>query len=280
MPAMPPPTPLRPLRSDSHRAAWLVFGLIFASTTTATVTAAGDTAWSDDDWATVLEGFVDDRGLVDYAGLAADRAALDRYVAAIEVTSPRSHPERFAAPGAALAYYLNAYNGLVFAGVLDKGPDIASVWGKSRSGLGFFVRRKVTVGGERISLKKYEDAWVREGFHDPRIHAALNCASIGCPRLPRVPFTADALDHELDAAVRELVDDPRHVRLDEATGTVHLSKIFDWFRGDFLDHERTKGTAEPTLVDYVNRYRSSDAQLPRDATVRFLDYDKGLNRQP
>lgn len=245
-----------------------------------TVTRAANDSYSDDDWRRVLSEFVDQRGLVDYEGLAASPETLDRYVDQIARISPKSHPEIFADRAAELAYYVNAYNALVIHGVLEKGPDISSVWGRSGTGFGFFVRQKVIVGGEKVSLKKLEDEDIRAGYRDPRIHAALNCASRGCPRLPRRPFTAESLDQELDAAMTEFVGEERNCRPEPKNRTVTLSKIFDWFEKDFLDYERAHGNSRPTVMDYVNRYRSEEARIPRDYRVEFAKYDKSLNRQP
>lgn len=241
---------------------------------------SGESGFAHRDWLQVLEQVVDDQGLVDYASLAQDTTALDRVIAGIESVSPRSHPDRFPGPNDALAYYLNAYNALVFRAVIDKGPDIKSVWGASGTGLGFFVRSKVTVGGEKISLKKFEDVWVREGFHDPRIHAALNCASIGCPRLPRAPFSAERLDAELDEAMAEFVASKLHVEVDDVLRRVTLSRIFDWFKADFIDFEIDHGAPKPRLLDYVNRYRDASEMIPGDYAIKFSKYDKRLNRQP
>ena len=138
---------------------------------------------------------------------------------------------------------------------------------------------KVTVGKEKTSLKKLEDKVIRDGFQDPRIHAALNCASISCPRLPQEAFDPDHLEDELDAAMTEFVQSERNVRIVEASRTVYLSKIFDWFSKDFLSYERRQGNVNPSLLDYVNRYRGEQYELPRDLRVKFLEYDKGINAQ-
>jgi len=231
------------------------------------------------DWNQVLGRFVDGRGFVDYAGLAAARAPLDRYVAWLATTSPDSAPALFPAPQDRLAYWLNAYNALVIRGVLERGIDTPSVWGDGLFGIGFFTARSWTLGGSRISLKKLEDDVVRGRFHDPRVHAALNCASVGCPRLPQRAFEGATLDAELDAAMRTFVGETRNCTVDRGRGVVVLSKIFDWFGDDFVDYERAQGTPAPTVVDYVNRYRSLDDQVPPGLRVEFRPYDKRLNRQ-
>src|SRR5664279_1651614 len=136
--------------------------------------------FSYEDWNKVVGKFVDARGYVNYDALAKDRGDLDRFLLAIEKASPRSAPELFPAKNDQLAYWLNAYNAQVFKGVLARGPEKESVWkGGIFSGYSFFVGMDIVLGGEKLSLKKLEDKTVREGFKDPRVHAALNCASKG-----------------------------------------------------------------------------------------------------
>jgi hypothetical protein len=232
------------------------------------------------DWNAVLASFVNQRGQVDYEALAGDRERLDRYLDQIAEIGPRSAPARFPTQSHELAYYLNAYNALVFQGVLDGALGSGTVWGGLLPGYRFFVGRKFRLDGGTLNLRKLENKVVRARFGDARVHAALNCASVGCPRLPTTAFEAARLDGELNAAMNEFVSSEQHVRVDEAKRTVFLSKIFDWFREDFLADERKAGIAKPKLIDYVNRFRGDAPPIPRDYTVRFLEYDKRLNRQP
>jgi Protein of unknown function, DUF547 len=236
--------------------------------------------FSYEDWNRVLGKYVDARGSVNYDALAKDRGDLDRFLAAIEKTSPRSSPELFASKNDQLAYWLNAYNAQVFKGVLARGPERESVWkGGLFSGYSFFVGMDIVLGGEKLNLKKLEDKTVREGFKDPRIHAALNCASKGCPRLPQVAFDPEKLDEQLDDGMRGFVAEKRNVAVDDAAKTVTLSKIFDWFSGDFVAYEKAHGNPGGNQIDYVNRYRGSLPKVPRDYKVKFLEYDKGVNKQ-
>ncbi len=233
--------------------------------------------FSYDDWNVVLEKYVDDNGLVDYLGLAADRQELDRFVGQIETTGPKSDPDSFPTREHRLAYYINAYNAHVFSGVLDLGPDAKTVWGFTGTGLGFFVRMKVTVDGETMNLKSLEDNLIRKGFKDPRIHAALNCASVGCPKLPADAFVPERLDEQLDDEMTKFVNEERNCKIDAAAGTATLSKIFDWFREDFEEYEAAHGGGG--LREYINRYRPAVSQLTADLKLGFSKYDKSLNRQ-
>ncbi len=239
-------------------------------------TSARAADFSYDDWNNVLERFVDQNGLVDYAGLRQDRDVLDRFLESIGTTGPETDPDMFPTREDRLAYYINAYNALVFQGVLSLSPNADTVWGFTGTGLGFFVRMKVQVDGNKTSLKALEDDLIRDGFKDPRIHAALNCASVGCPKLPRRAFEPETLDEQLDAEMRKFVSEERNCKVDESSGTVYLSRIFDWFRGDFEEFEASRGGG---LIDYINRYRPSDGKIPTDLKVEFLKYDKSLNRQ-
>jgi len=237
--------------------------------------------FSYEDWNKVLGKFVDARGYVNYDALAKDRGDLDRFLLAIEKASPRSAPELFPAKNDQLAYWLNAYNAQVFKGVLARGPEKESVWkGGIFSGYSFFVGMDIVLGGEKLNLKKLEDKTVREVFKDPRVHAALNCASKGCPRLPEVAFDPEKLDEQLDEGMRGFVAEARNVTIDDAAKTVTLSKILDWFAGDFVAYEKAHGNPEGTQLDYANRYRGALPKIPKSYAMKFFEYDKGVNRQP
>jgi hypothetical protein len=214
-------------------------------------------------WAAVLERFVDDRGAIDFAGLAKDSGDLDRYVAALAREDPQSGPESFPTRQDALAFYLNAYNALAMYGALRSGipPELGSI--KVR----FFYRNRFELGGRRISLYSLENRVVRP-MGDPRVHFALNCMVRGCPRLPREPFRGPQLDAELDRAAREFFAEERNVRLDPPRRRVFFSEILRFYTKDFL-------AKAPSLVAYANRYRSEP--IPEDWSVEFLPYDWTLN---
>jgi hypothetical protein len=258
--------------------------LLSAVSALAVALAAASTAvgagFSYDDWTKVLSKYVNEKGYVNYDGLAQDRADFDRFVAAIEKTSPKSNPELFPTKNDQLAYWLNAYNAQVFKGVLARGPEKESVWkGGLVSGYSFFVGMDIVLGGEKTHLKTLEDKTIREGFKDPRVHAALNCASKGCPRLPQVAFLPEKLDEQLTTGMTEFVGEKRNVTVDDAAKTVTLSKIFDWFSKDFLEYEKAHGDADGTQIDFVNRFRGSNPKVPRDDKIKFFEYDKSVNKQ-
>jgi hypothetical protein len=237
----------------------------------------------------VLARFVDEQGLVDYAGLAKEPADLERYHLSLETYSPDSHADLFPTTEDALAYWINAYNGSVLSIVIAYYP-IASVTdvtapfplGLVNDKLGFFVLQKVTLGGEETSLYSLESSVIRGRFRDPRIHFALNCGSRGCPRLPREAFTGPQLDAQLDRAARGFFAEERNLRIDHEERVVWLSSILDWYDDDFLDWMKARRPERPaTLLEYASLYVSPDRALDltraRDYEVRFVPYDWSLN---
>jgi Protein of unknown function, DUF547 len=204
-----------------------------------------------DAWQRVLERFVDDAGRVDYAGLARERADLERFVAWIHATGVEGQP---------LAYHLDAYNALAMYNALERGvPRSLDGFEKLR----FFVLRKFALGGTPLSLYAYENDFIRR-FGDERVHFALNCMAAGCPRLPRMPFRGADLDAALEREARRFLNEERNVQVDHTARRVRLSSILDWYAADF-----------PPLVAYVSRYRTEP--IPEGYRVEFIPYDWTLN---
>lgn len=215
-------------------------------------------------WTKVLVRYVDDSGRIDFDALRGNHVDLDRVVAFVAAVDPVSQPQRFPDRQSRLAYYINAYNVLAMYGVIQAGvPE--SLGGLTK--FTFFYLRTFKVGGESISLYKFENDVIRP-LGEERVHFALNCMVVSCPRLPRVAFSAAALDGQLDAAARAFVGETRNVWIDHAKREVWLSAIFDFYTEDFLARARS-------LIAYVNRYRA--AHIPPDFKVRFLVYHWTVN---
>jgi hypothetical protein len=210
-------------------------------------------------WGAVLARAVDDRGRIDFAGVARDPANLDAYVAWLaRAEAPADRPAK-------IAYLLNAYNALAMYNAVRSGiPEELD----SRK-VKFFYRDRFELGGRRISLYALENQVIRP-LGDPRVHFALNCMARSCPRLPKEPFRAETLEADLDRLAREFLNDPRNAAVDPAAKVVRFSEILKFYTEDFL-----KGA--PSLVAYANRYR--DEKIPEDYRVEFIPYDWTLNKQ-
>jgi hypothetical protein len=231
--------------------------------------AQGDFDAALADWEAILKRWVDAEGRTDFAGLAGNRAEIDRFVEFIGRVDPESQPQAFPSREQVLAYHLNAYNALAMHGVIEEGiPEgFNSFFARAR----FFKFRPVVIGGRRTSLYDYENTVIRP-LGEPRVHFALNCMVRDCPRLPREPFRAETLDAQLEAATREFFSKDKHIRVEPEDKVLRLSEILDFYTEDFVGRDRPEA-----LIGYVNRYRAEP--VPEDFRVRFIPYDWTINRQ-
>ena len=246
-------------------AALLVAGCVSVPRPATTLTHSGPPPYEA--WARVLTEFVDAQGRVDFAAIARHRGDLDRFVSYVYDIGPNNRPELFPSADHVLAFHINAYNALALHQVIEAGIPV-SLAGMRK--LSFFYFSKVRVGGETISLYDYENKVIR-ALGEPRIHFALNCMSISCPRLPREPFLPETLDAQLTREAGLFLGESRNVRIDVVGKTLKLSAIFEFHREDFLEKA-------PSLAVYVNRYRQQ--QIVENYAVEFIPYDWTVNRQP
>ena len=234
-----------------------------SSSTSQSLTAT-DRNHAEAAWSRVLTQNVDDQGRVDFAAVSSNRADLNRFVSFIYAAAPNNRPDLFSGPQDTLAFHINAYNALAMYNVIDSGIP-ASLAGVRK--IRFFALKKVTVGAKPISLYGYENDIIRK-LNDPRIHFALNCMVVGCPRLPREPFVGARLNEQLDAATRLFFAEPRNLVIDPQRKVIRVSEILKFYTEDFLQQESS-------LARYIARYRELPAA---DAyTVEFITYDWTVN---
>jgi hypothetical protein len=221
----------------------------------------------------LLRKYVDERGLVDYsAWKAGDRPALERYLAAMGAVNSGELADQ----NERLAYWINVYNALTLHGMLHFYPTksikdhVSRFWG-----FNFWDDVRIEVAGKERSLNQIEHDILRK-MGEPRIHVAIVCASIGCPRLRNEAYAGPRLDSQLEDNAWEFFNHPEKFRIDRADKVVHLSSIFKWFGDDFGGTDRSK-------LDFAARYLVRDenrAFLKRDdLAVKYLDYDWGINDQ-
>ncbi len=169
-----------------------------------------------------------------------------------------------------LAYLINAYNILAARGILD-GRSPSSLWGRYL----YFKRDRYRVAGMDINLYDLEHKLLRP-LAEPRIHFAIVCASRSCPVLRSEAYWPDRLNAQLEDATRGFINDPTRNRFDPDTGRASLSKIFDWFEEDFVEHA---GSVQAYLADYVAIDEVAAELRQGRYSLHFLTYDWGLNGQ-
>lgn len=207
--------------------------------------------------------------LVDYGAVTpADRDALENYIETLEGTNVDllTRDQQF-------AFWVNLYNAATVRLILNHYP-VDSIRDIDISP-GFFSdgpwqAKILRVSGEKLSLDDIEHRILRPIWKDPRIHYAVNCASIGCPELARQAYRAYALEAMLNSAARAFVNHPRGVRVDR--GDLFVSRIYKWYAEDF-------GNSDSDMIAHIRAYANPalSAQLSMMTRIRKYHYDWTLN---
>ena len=216
-------------------------------------------------WDELLETGVRANGLVNYKAFIRQKNKLGQYLDLLSDTAP--NPDTWSREEQ-LAYWINAYNAFTVKLIVDNYPVesikdlhpvnipfVSSVWQKK-----FFQ-----IGGTKMSLDQIEHSILRKDFDEPRIHFAVNCASLSCPVLRAGAYTAAEIEKQLHEQAVLFINDTTRNKI--TPGKAELSKIFSWFKGDF--------TKNGSLTDYINTF--SKTKIDKGTKIKYLDYHWGLN---
>lgn len=224
------------------------------------------------DWTQILNKYVslDPSGInrFHYAAVTvSDHAQLKKYISNLEKIDPLELNAL-----EQQAYWINFYNALTVNVVLDHYPvrSIRDI----KSGIftpGPWDRILATVNNHPLTLNNIEHDILRAIWHDPRVHYVVNCASLGCPNIAKMPYTGFNLDKQLDEAARAFINHPRAVSV--RGGRITLSKIYTWYNEDFGDG------SERAILDHIARYADPKlkSQLVQASDVDAYQYDWHLN---
>ena len=225
---------------------------------------------------------------VRYAGFQQDRALLKGYLDSLsKVTQAEfdgwSKSQR-------MAFLINAYNAFTVEKILSRYPDIRSIWDFGKVFGNPFKDRFFTLLGRASTLDQVEHETLRKpgAYDEPRVHFAVNCASVGCPMLREEAYVAERLDAQLEEQARRFLSDRSRNRYNPGTGRLEVSRIFEWFKEDWSSGYRGfEGNSAPvrSREQYFFGYAAllaDDAQNRKaiedqKAELRFLDYDWTLN---
>lgn len=224
----------------------------------------------------VLQDHVEE-GRVDYGALA-DDPRLDEYLAQLADTDPAILPS----DADRLALWLNAYNAYTLKLVADAFP-IDSIHELATGGMviGWLIKRTAwdirfaEVGGADYTLNEIEHEIIRPEFGDARIHFALVCAAVSCPRLRDEAYTAERLEAQLEEEGRRFLADPSRNSFDVTYRQARISKIFAWFEEDF-------GRGDAEVIRHLAKFAPADVadDMVRHAekwTIDYQPYDWSLN---
>lgn len=217
-------------------------------------------------WAQFLDKYLvisqsDSANLVRYAEVSAtDKDSLNQYLATLSQV-PISKLNR----AEQKAVWINLYNALTVQTILTHYPvktirDISSGWFSG----GPWDLELISLEGVALSLNDIEHRILRPIWQDSRVHYAVNCASMGCPNLQSVPFSAENSDQLLDKAAREFINSSRGVAVQGKD--LYLSSIYDWFQVDF-------GSSEATVIEHLEKFATDDL------ADRINNYQKNISYQ-
>jgi len=189
-----------------------------------------------------------------------DAAALETYIenlANIEI-SEFSDAEL-------MAYWFNLYNAVTLDLILDNYPvdsikDISDPWSQ----------KLVNVRGATMTLDEIEHETLRENYDEPRIHFAVNCASVGCPNLKTTAWVAETLEADLQQAAKDYISSPRGIMVND--GLIRASEIFDWYEEDF-------GENDEEVLTYLAQFASGEKKtaMQNANEIDGYEYDWSLN---
>jgi hypothetical protein len=198
----------------------------------------------------------------------ADHRALQEYLTRMQAVPVRKFPR-----AEQQAYWINLYNALTVKVVLDHYP-VDSIM-KINISPGFFARgpwrrKLLTVENEEVSLDDIEHRILRPIWKDPRIHYAVNCASIGCPNLAPIAYTAGNTEELLERGARDYVNHARGARVEN--GRLVVSSIYHWFKDDF-------GGSDAGVIAHLKQYAKPGLakKLSGVSRISSHEYDWGLN---
>lgn len=172
------------------------------------------------------------------------------------------------------AYWVNLYNALTVKVILDHYPVKSIMDIDISPGLfnnGPWDAKLLTIEGEKVSLNDIDHRILRPIFNDNRLHYALNCASIGCPNLQPVAFTAANTEKLLETGAMEYINSPRGARF--FNGRLRVSSIYKWFQVDF-------GGSKAGVISHLLKYAQGNLVETLKTYKKGLrfDYDWGLNQ--
>lgn len=209
-------------------------------------------------WDVLLKKYVGTDGLVDYKGFLNDKEELEDYLEYLA----QNPPDNSWRVQELLAYYINLYNAYTVNLILDNYP-VKSIKDLNRPWTSSFVR----VGNEILTLGGVENSILRK-MDEPRIHFAINCASLSCPDLLNEAYQASTIEEQLDRVTHTFINGTKN---DLSDDTINISMIFKWYKKDF------KVNGQKDLIAYINQYTST--KINHNAKVAFKEYHWELNER-
>lgn len=198
-------------------------------------------------------------GRVDYKALKKNPAELNELVQIIasfdSSALAEGNPQK--------AFWINTYNILVIDGIVANYPTDSPLDIE-----GFFKTVPRLAAGKELTLDEIENNYIREVYHDARIHFVLVCAAKGCPPITDEAYRPETLDARLNRRTKAVLNDPDFIRVNDEEKEVLVSEIFNWYKADFE-------MGGKTILEYINQFREKN--IPANFAIGYYEYDWDLN---
>lgn len=226
-------------------------------------------------WDKLLRKYVDKDGYVNYRSWHAsssDRHALSEYLDQLS----RANPQAAISKDVKLAFWINAYNAVTVHGILREYPT-SSIRNHTAKLFGYNIWKdlQLYVGGRAYSLETIEHQTLRT-MSEPRIHFAIVCASVGCPRLLNEAYTAGKVQQQLESNAQDFFGRSQNFRYDAQGRRFYLSSILKWFADDFGSD---KAAQLRTISKWLPSTVAQTAARAGQGSISYLDYNWKLNDQ-
>lgn len=217
-------------------------------------------------WTSLLKKHVDESGNVDYAGLKEDETQLDAYLKVLS----NHHPSASWNKNDQLAFWINAYNAFTVKLIVKHYPvkTIKELGGSIYKINTPWDIKFIKIGEETYDLNNIEHGIIRKEFNEPRIHFAVNCASVSCPKLRNEAYVGSKLEAQLEDQTKSFINNSTKNNIKKKTA--NLSKLFRWFKGDFEQ-------GKTSVIDFINKYAGT--KITKKTKIEYLDYDWNLNEK-
>lgn len=199
-----------------------------------------------------------DNGSVDYASIKKNGASIQSLYKSIGIISLKEQDDN-----TRKAFFINAYNLIVIHSIIEKYPvkspmDIA----------GFFDKKTHLVAGEKLTLNALEKEKLLNIYKDERFHFVLVCAAKSCPPLMNDAYTPETVEKQLTERTKLTINNNEWLKISSSKKTAEVSKIFEWYSGDFTNNGKT-------LITWINNYREN--KIPVNYKLSYYEYDWALN---
>tara|TARA_R110002033_G_scaffold151783_1_gene188406 strand:+ start:1643 stop:2377 length:735 start_codon:yes stop_codon:yes gene_type:complete len=206
-------------------------------------------------WNNFLKKYVSNEGQVDYKTIKTNLESLNIVLKTLTKTMPDESWTKIEK----LTFWINAYNAFTVDLIIRNYPiksikDIKNPW----------QQRLWKLGDTWYNLEEIEHEILRK-MDEPRIHFAIVCASVSCPKLLNQAYSAENVESQLTQATKDFLNDSNRNSI--STNNLELSKIFKWFSSDF--------TKTHSLIALLNLY--TEIKISENAKIKYKDYNWNLN---